>query len=113
MLPRVVSWDHAVRYLPSLNTPTIRAWVRRYPQGPDGPLVTPCPGFPPALLLLPHRELSVPQSEYELFLAAPQPGTTAPIDAAGPARPPLEHACQRRGRTGVSYARGLYPGAAR
>ncbi|MEU8895837.1 hypothetical protein [Nocardia sp. NPDC048505] len=68
---RDMCWELAVRYLPSIDTPAIGAWLSRHPRGV---VVAPRPDCSPVLLTAVHRELSVPPGEYALFCAALNPG---------------------------------------
>ncbi|WP_162958431.1 hypothetical protein [Nocardia yunnanensis] len=61
-------WEHAVRYLPSVDTPAIHAWLDTHHVLEV--IVVPYLRCPPSVLTAPHRAICVPPSEYALFTAA-------------------------------------------
>ncbi|MVU81516.1 hypothetical protein GPX89_30285 [Nocardia sp. ET3-3] len=66
-----LEWDRAVEYLPSIDSHTMRKWVRAQENGPGSRRGVVIPG--PQRRVVPrhpYREVCVPSAEYQLFSAA-------------------------------------------
>ncbi|WP_433562375.1 hypothetical protein ACQP1O_33580 [Nocardia sp. CA-151230] len=66
-----LEWDRAVEYLPSIDSSTMKTWVRAQETGPDPRRGVVIPGPQRRVgQRHPYREVCVPSAEYQLFSAA-------------------------------------------
>ncbi|MFE3192709.1 hypothetical protein ACFXHA_27120 [Nocardia sp. NPDC059240] len=66
-----LEWDHAVEYLPSIDSHAMRKWVRAQESEPGARHGVVIPGPHRRVVpRQPYREVCVPSAEYQLFSAA-------------------------------------------
>lgn len=67
-----LDWAAAVKSIPSLDSPNMRAWIAGHHTAnapPNRTIVTPTDGYPDRLHRWPHRQVCVPPNDYIVFLA--------------------------------------------
>ncbi|MFE5288411.1 hypothetical protein ACFRAQ_25890 [Nocardia sp. NPDC056611] len=68
-----LDWAAAVKSIPSLDSPSMRAWIADHDNTadarPNRTIVTPNDGYPDRLHHWPHRQVCVPPNDYITFIA--------------------------------------------